>query len=440
MSSLQEYLEKLKSSYADSNLYSQLGSSFMKQDLPQGRSLGESLTASIVKGLLSGGLIGYGNFKNQEYGRSAADVLSNTMSGRESTNFADLSDSDFAELESSASLFRDSKEREIRDERDMQAAKTEGQLEGQAKGLESFYSKNKSEKSDFEDTGGRETLDQKRKHYVAEARSLGVTPGDWNEYANSAIKNEKDEAARALKDLEERGKKLGSLEDTIRTSEEGIRKSGGNTGPDVISRLSRGKDYFLSAIPGIGDAADERLAGYSLLDQVAQKGVGLNKIPGLGGMSDFESKAIFSAFMGKDKTPSQNIALLSELKKAYEVEQEHLQFKENWINQFGSAQGADTAWRGYKKVSPIIIPTEDGSGVMINPKRIPWSGLNLSELEKLGRGEMKAVEGANDKIPNLTGESYERKTGPSEKKYRIYDKETKKELIVSKSELGKYGL
>jgi hypothetical protein len=136
------------------------------------------------------------------------------------------------------------------------------------------------------------------------------------------------------------------------------------------------------------------MAGDTLLDSLAQKGIALNRVAGSGALSDFESRALFNAFLSKDKTPAENQAILDKIIRTKAVNDEYLSFKENWINTFGSDQGSEIAWQGYKKVAPILVPDQQGQ-LQFNPMRKPWQEFDLGKLELLGKSATPTVPSTN---------------------------------------------
>lgn len=147
-----------------------------------------------------------------------------------------------------------------------------------------------------------------------------------------------------------------TLEDIINTAQAGI-QGAGRTGP--------GSSNVLASILGVAsqDQAD-KAAATTLLDSVKPSMLRLNKVPGMGAMSDFESKAFFGASPGSDKTPEQNMALLGRLKEAASIQRQYADFLESYVENNGTDVGAQREWEKFKNANlkGVLGGGENGGG------------------------------------------------------------------------------
>lgn len=406
MASLTEYIKGLQNDYAKNNIYSQLGSGVLGADVNiRGGSPWTNLATNFVKGLIGGGLNEYGGLQNRQYNAGINSVLQDTLAGSPIRAVDGVSEGELGDITNSVSLFKRSQQEDLKNAGLAEFFRNKGALDAQLEAEKEFR------KSTLGDAGpisenidstigspGRQTLEDKRRAAVFEGRSMGITKGDLNEYANSKLKLESKDTERALKDLAAKREMSRQLDEISAEADMAIKKAG-NTG-GLGAGVKRFGDSVLSIIPGLGDAADQRMAGDTLLDSLAQKGIALNRVAGSGALSDFESRALFDAFLSKNKTPEQNAAILDKIVRTKTVNDEYLNFKENWINTFGSDQGSDVAWQGYKKVAPILVPNQQGE-LQFNPMRRPWQEFDLNELELLGRSadQEKPLGSSGKSIP-----------------------------------------
>lgn len=388
MASISDYIKGLQADYAKNNIYSQLGSGILGADVNiKGGSPWTNLATNFVKGLLGGGLNQYGISENREYDRGISNVFGSVLAGGAApTGVEGVSDSELESLVNAANIFKAGQTSDIKDLGLLEKAKAAGQLAAQQEALDARRKAILGDTKTDNTTGSpgsslRKSLEQKRIDAAMEAQGL-VTPGDVNEYVANKLRLETKDTERALKDLAAKRESSRMLDEIAIEADMAIKKAG-NTG-GLGGGVKRFGDSVLSIIPGLGDAADQRMAGDSLLDSLAQKGISLNRVAGSGALSDFESRALFDAFLGKDKTPAQNQAILDKIVRTKAVNDEYLSFKENWINNYGSDQGSDVAWQGYKKVAPILVPDQQGQ-LQFNPMRKPWQEFDLGQLEQLGR-------------------------------------------------------
>ncbi len=410
MGSLADYIKELQTDYAKNNIYSQLGGSILGADVNvRGGSPYVNFATNLLKGLAGGGLNQMALADAREYNTGINSVFSDVLGGQSVRPIEGLSSGELGDLTTAANIFKTQRTQSLKDALDaatIDAIGTGMAKEAQLGAGQKYQDQQRAALGEMLGTqplaktdGGRESIEDIRRKAVAEAQLLGITPGDYNEYAAQKIKLQTQATDRALKDLETKRESIRNLDEIITSAEEGIAKAGQTGG--LVPGVRRLGDTALSIIPGLGDAADQRLVGDALLDTVAQKGVGLNRIAGTGAMSDFESKALFSSFIGKDKTPEQNSKILEKLKQTRETQNEYLSFKRNWIDTYGTDQGSDTAWEGYKKINPIVVKKDNGE-FDFNSQRKPWQKYDLNELEQIGKSPNKIELSNSENIVTKT--------------------------------------
>jgi hypothetical protein len=230
---------------------------------------------------------------------------------------------------------------------------------------------------------GRKTLDQLRKEAIIEGRSLGLSRGDIDNYAEKKIADKTQSVSSAQKELEAIKNRIDETDNFLSIATQGIAKAG-NTGSAAANAggwLNRNLPDFMT-----GSNQQDEIQGDKLLDMAQQKSLDLNFTPGKGGMSDFESKAIFAAGVGRDSPKAANIAAVEQIKLANELNREYVNFKSKWLTGYGTDEGADSAWQAYKKNAGVFIQDDNGA-LKINPDRPSWKQFGLEGMDLLGSGQ-----------------------------------------------------
>lgn len=184
--------------------------------------------------------------------------------------------------------------------------------------------------------------------------------------ANALLEVDRKKMGSTLKAVEAAREKAAQLESMASTAEQAI-AGAGRTGP-----LSSDWGASVLGFLGVGDQS-EKAAATTLLNSVKPSALAANKVPGMGAMSDFESKAFFAAAPGSDKLPEQNMVLVNKMKQAAQLENEHADFLETYIAERGTDRGAQQAWNQYKKSNPLIVRDPSSGEYVVNPNRRPWA-------------------------------------------------------------------
>lgn len=176
----------------------------------------------------------------------------------------------------------------------------------------------------------------------------GVPSVQASAAADKQMDIERKKMTRTYKAIEASREKAAALESMARTASEGL-SGAGRTGP--------GSSDMLASLAGLvsSDQAN-KAASTTLLNSIKPDALRAQKVPGMGAMSDFESKQFFAAAPGSDKTPEQNSALIRKIQQAAQIEQQYADFVESYVEDKGTDVGAQQAWDKYKReVMPEIF-------------------------------------------------------------------------------------
>lgn len=212
-------------------------------------------------------------------------------------------------------------------------------------------------------------------------RKTGYEPANAAVTADRVLEQDRKKMGATFKAIEASREKAAQLESMAQTAEQGLSMAG-RTG-------SLSSDWGASILGALGSKDQAQKAeGTTLLNSVKPSALAANKVPGMGAMSDFESKAFFAAAPGSDKLPEQNMTLITKMKQAAQLESEHADFLETYINEQGSDRGAQAAWTQYKKSNPLIVKDPSSGEYVVNPNRRPWA-------EMFGGGAMQQSPQSN---------------------------------------------
>lgn len=196
----------------------------------------------------------------------------------------------------------------------------------------------------------------------------GYKPAEAGTAASQLLAADRNKAGATYNAIEAGREKAAQLESMAQTAEQGLSMAG-RTG-------SLSSDWGASILGALGSKDQAQKAeGTTLLNSVKPSALAANKVPGMGAMSDFESKAFFAAAPGSDKLPEQNMALITKMKQAAQLENEHADFLETYMNENGTDRGGQAAWNQYKKANPLIVKDPSSGEYVVNPNRRPWADM-----------------------------------------------------------------
>lgn len=208
----------------------------------------------------------------------------------------------------------------------------------------------------------------KTKRLFKEFRSEGFPDTQAATAAGQVLEADRKKMGKTFAAIEAGREKGAQLDSMAQTAEQGLSTAGKTGG------LSSDWGASILGFLGVPGQA-EKAAGTTLLNSVKPTALSASKVPGMGAMSDFESKAFFAAAPGSDKLPEQNMALISKIKQAAQLENEHADFLETYINEQGTDRGAQSAWTQYKKSNPLIVQDPRTKEWVVNPNRRPWADM-----------------------------------------------------------------
>lgn len=94
--------------------------------------------------------------------------------------------------------------------------------------------------------------------------------------------------------------------------------------------------------------------------------------PGAGATSDFDAKQFEKATVGVDKPQQTNQNIAQAVIARAQLAQEYADFRQTYLEQNGTLQGADRHWKQYVTQNPIFDPAKAGT-FALNPKRQAWT-------------------------------------------------------------------
>jgi hypothetical protein len=143
---------------------------------------------------------------------------------------------------------------------------------------------------------------------------------------------------------------------------------------EVVSKNSLAQDAqrFLELNTKIptGGFADKYSAGqwaksfgddYSEMQAITAKLVPLMRAPGSGSTSDFDAKMFKQGTVGVDKPGKTNESIANALIARAKQADDYLTFKQDYLQQNGTLQGADQYWKEYANKNPIFDPKKPNS-------------------------------------------------------------------------------
>ncbi len=123
---------------------------------------------------------------------------------------------------------------------------------------------------------------------------------------------------------------------------------------------------------GVGRWAQSFGAEYAELEAITAKLVPAMRAPGSGTTSDRDLAMFERATVGVDKPGKTNQNIANGIIARAEQAQEYADFRQTYLEQNGTLQGADRHWKEYVNKNPIFDPKQEGS-FELNKSRKSWA-------------------------------------------------------------------
>lgn len=110
---------------------------------------------------------------------------------------------------------------------------------------------------------------------------------------------------------------------------------------------------------------------YSEMLSISAKLAPRQRVTGSGSTSDYEGKQFLKAVPGVDRLYETNLSIANALKSRAENSGDYIAFKQKYLEQNGTLQGADGHWKKYQEKNPILDPNTPNT-YTLNPNRQSW--------------------------------------------------------------------
>lgn len=121
----------------------------------------------------------------------------------------------------------------------------------------------------------------------------------------------------------------------------------------------------------IGRGARSFDSEYAELQSITARLAPTMREPGSGATSDYDASQFERATVGVDKPRQTNESIASAVIARAKQAQDYLEFRQTYLEQNGTLQGADRYWKDYTSKNTIFDPSKPGT-FEINPKRQNW--------------------------------------------------------------------
>lgn len=110
---------------------------------------------------------------------------------------------------------------------------------------------------------------------------------------------------------------------------------------------------------------------YAEMEAITAKLAPAMRVEGSGSTSDFDGKQFERATVGVDKPKAANKNIAQGVIARAQQAEEYADFRQTYLEQNGTLQGADRFWKDYANKNPIFDPEKAGT-FELNAKRKPW--------------------------------------------------------------------
>ncbi len=112
-------------------------------------------------------------------------------------------------------------------------------------------------------------------------------------------------------------------------------------------------------------------ADYSEMESITAKLAPAMRVEGSGSTSDFDGKQFERATVGVDKPKATNKNIANGVIARAQQAEEYADFRQTYLEQNGTLQGADRFWKDYANKNPIFDPAKEGT-FELNKSRNTW--------------------------------------------------------------------
>ena len=212
--------------------------------------------------------------------------------------------------------------------------------------------------------GEYEPLPAKRNRLIQEAAQLGLPPSDRLTYADRNLKAEESTIKTAMEDVRK-------IRDSIRNSDyllaravKGKEGAGETGGPGWLANAREIASGIYSVVPTAGGRTErEQRAATKELDSIRPEIVQELRSPG--SVSNYETQIMIGAGPSSANTPEENARIIANMARIRDLNVDYANFLEAYIEDKGSAFGADKVWEEYKR-DQVFIDNQ------FNDARMPW--------------------------------------------------------------------
>ena len=229
------------------------------------------------------------------------------------------------------------------------------------------------------------SVEEKLQMHFQNLLNQGMDHENAAKRAAELVKGERDATSKSFTKIDEARKKAQQLKELADTAEAGM-ETAGYTGP--LNPI-RSAGAHLGALLGSQEQA-QKLQGQGLLDSIRPEVIKASRSPGA--VSDYESKLYLSAGPHSGNRPEHNEALISKMRELSGLEAEYANFLEAYVNEKGTANGAENLWQQYTRQFPLFQQT--GTGITLNKGRPSWQ-------------DFFSQGGATTQAPQATAGSFE---------------------------------
>lgn len=110
---------------------------------------------------------------------------------------------------------------------------------------------------------------------------------------------------------------------------------------------------------------------YAEMESITAKLAPAMRVEGSGSTSDFDGKQFERATVGVDKPKATNTNIAKAVVARAQQSEEYADFRQTYLEQNGTLQGADRYWKDYANKNPIFDPEKPGT-FELNTARKPW--------------------------------------------------------------------
>jgi hypothetical protein len=202
-----------------------------------------------------------------------------------------------------------------------------------------------------------ETLAGRRDALIQRGIEMGMTANQALAYAEKNLATDTAANKLANKRIEDSRNRAAALEEVTSTARVGVEGAG------MTGGALQGPRQAASRMAAIFSPEQQaKQDAQKLLDSVKPQVIKMSRSPGA--VTDFESKMLIGAGPSSNNTPSENEKIITNMEVITDLENEYADYVEAYIQQNGSAIGADKLWTKYKE-------QEAFKGGKYNASRLP---------------------------------------------------------------------